>query len=491
MEMAKVRAYVLNMAEAAGAYRSYQFPASRARKTSPNGLVNPPLDLGKLAEFYNESTWHRNAVRVKARDLVGHGWTLEPEYEEGRAPTGAESEKEALDAFFWNGGVEDFAEVEGLAGPVPLYSSMSEVLERVLIDLDTIGTGYLVVIRDDRAVGAPQWYAHVQGSKLRHHKDRVRFRWEDGRERHWFKRFGLEADVHIRDGRIHPLGSLPLTERAPELVHFATYTPTDDYYGLPNVTPAIGSMIMDLLARDFNVKFFANNAVPQYAIIMEGFEDEDVPDETQAVIREFFATSRGDPHRTLVLSTPSSPTGETSTTVRFERLAVEVREGHFRLLREDARNEILVAHAVPGYRLGLAITGQLGGSNIVEADEIYKAEEIDPRRELLEERINRLVVRQGFGIEDWSFRFGTLDTSDLTREVDAWVKLVSTAMATPNQGREALGLGRVEDRPELDEYYWGGRALGDFTDGEDFALFEERNAILRSMLNGRQEDNSC
>ena len=217
MEMAKVRAYVLNMAEAAGAYRSYQFPASRARKTSPNGLVNPPLDLGKLAEFYNESTWHRNAVRVKARDLVGHGWTLEPEYEEGRAPTGAESEKEALDAFFWNGGVEDFAEVEGLAGPVPLYSSMSEVLERVLIDLDTIGTGYLVVIRDDRAVGAPQWYAHVQGSKLRHHKDRVRFRWEDGRERHWFKRFGLEVDVHIRDGRIHPLGSLPLTERAPEL----------------------------------------------------------------------------------------------------------------------------------------------------------------------------------------------------------------------------------------------------------------------------------
>ena len=490
--MAEVRAYILDMGQAIDTYRSYQFPAARSKKTGPNWLVNPPLDLGKLAEFYNESTWHRNAVRVKARDLVGHNWTLEPEFPEGAGrPSGANAEREQLDAFFWNGGVEGFTEVETLDGPIPLYSSLSEVMERVLIDLDTVGNGYLAVIREDRAVGVPTWYAHVQGAKVRCHKDRVRFRWEEGRERHWFKRFGLEVDVHVKDGKTHPLGSLPLTDRAPELIHFATYTPTDDYYGLPNVTPAIGGMIMDLLAREFNLKFFDNNAVPQYAVLFEGVEDAEVSDETQQTIREFFATAKGNPHRTLVLSTPAGLTPEAKGSIKFERLAVEVREGRFRLLREDARNEVLVAHAVPGYRLGLAITGQLGGSNIREADEIYKAEEVDPRREMLEERINRLIVRQGFGIEDWSFRFGKLDTSDLNREADTWVKLVSTAMATPNQGREALGLGRVEDRPELDEYYWGGRALGDFTDGEDFALFEERNAILRSMLNGRQGDNSC
>ena len=482
--MAEVRAYVLEMARAVDAYRSYQFPAARSKKTT-NGLVNPPLDLVKLASFYDESTWHRNAVRVKARDLVGHGWLLDPEFEEGADPPGAAADQERLDAFFWNGGVDGFTEVEGLDGPVPLYSSLSEVLERVLIDLDTIGNGYLAVIRDDRASGAPTWYAHVQGSHVKAHKDRVRYRWEEGREqRHWFKRFGLGVDVHVRDGRVHPLGSLPLPERAPELIHFATYTPTDDYYGLPNVTPAIGGMVMDLLAREFNIKFFENNAVPQYAILLEGVEEEDVTDETQQVIRDFFATSRGDPHRTLVLSTPASPTGEAKSTLRFERLAVEVREGHFRLLREDARNEVLVAHAVPGYRLGLAITGQLGGSNITEADEIYKAEEIDPRREMLEERINRLIVRGGFGIDSWSFRFRQMDNSDMGREVDTWVKLTATALATPNEAREALGLDRVEDRPELDEYYFAGRPLGDFAGGDEFALFREREAVVKTMLNG-------
>ena len=137
--------------------------------------MNPPLDLVQLAEFYNESTWHRNAVRVKARDLVGHGWTLEPEFSEGGEPPGATTEKEQLDTFFWNGGVDGFSQVEGIEEPIPLYSSLSEVLERVLVDLDTIGNGYLAVIRDDRASGVPIWFAHVQGSRVRIHKDRVRF----------------------------------------------------------------------------------------------------------------------------------------------------------------------------------------------------------------------------------------------------------------------------------------------------------------------------
>ena len=121
--MAEVRAYVLEMAQAVDAYRSYQFPAARSKKTT-NGLVNPPLDLVKLASFYDESTWHRNAVRVKARDLVGHGWLLDPEFEEGADPpvptrsgwtlssgtaawTASPSFVEhGAVAFFWNGGVE-------------------------------------------------------------------------------------------------------------------------------------------------------------------------------------------------------------------------------------------------------------------------------------------------------------------------------------------------------------------------------------------------
>ena len=117
MAQREVRAYVLDAAQAVDTYRSYQFPAARAKKTGPGGLVNPPLDLGRLAGFYDESVWHRNAVRVKARDLVGHGWSLEPEFAQGGGPAGAEAEKERLDAFFWNGGVDGFTQAERTGRP--------------------------------------------------------------------------------------------------------------------------------------------------------------------------------------------------------------------------------------------------------------------------------------------------------------------------------------------------------------------------------------
>ena len=98
---AEVKAYVISLPQAEEAYRKYNLPMERVKVFGNNGLVNPPLDMGKLAAFYNESTWHRNAVRVKARDVVGHDWSLEEEFTEGEEPQDAAQEKEDLDNFFW------------------------------------------------------------------------------------------------------------------------------------------------------------------------------------------------------------------------------------------------------------------------------------------------------------------------------------------------------------------------------------------------------
>ena len=84
-------------------------------------------------------------------------------------------------------------------------------------------------------------------------------------------------------------------QRAIEIIHFATYTPTDSYYGLPEVTPALGAIVMELLARDFNIKFFDNNAIPQFAVIFEGY-DGSVPEDTKQAIKNFFVASKSNPH---------------------------------------------------------------------------------------------------------------------------------------------------------------------------------------------------
>lgn len=502
-ETVEMQAYVLDLATAnASAFRAYTLPVERTSLMGTKGLVNPPIDLVTLARFFDESTWHRNSVSVKARDVVGHDWTLRKEgQEEGSEESGDDkAQRLLLETFFQTGAVDGFTEftvktseeatpVEGadkLPGsgePFPIDSTLAEVMTRLLIDYDTVGNAYLAVIRPERLLDEPQFYAHVQASKIRIHRDRLRYRWLQGRTIHWFKRFGAPVDVHVKTGEFAPFGSLPQSDRAVELIHLANYTPTDQFYGLPEVTPAIGAMVLELLSRDFNIKFFDNNAVPQYAVVIEGFTG-DVPDSVKNAIRDFFNASKGDPHRTLVLNVPANDKDQQPTAIKFEKLAVDIKDGHFSTLRADSRDEVLVAHAVPPYRLGMAITGTLGATNIREANEIYKFQEVDTRRIMLEEAISSQIIHKGFEAEGWFLEFGQFDISDEQREVDRWTKLVDGGLATPNEGRVNTGQEAATEKPEMDEFYYKGKPWGDIAQGDTFALFREREDMVAASRNG-------
>ncbi len=259
----EVKAYIIALEDAETAYRQYSLPIERVRLVGNRGLINHPLDQDKLASFYNESTYHREAVSVKARDVIGHGWFLEQEFGEDENPTSADANEALLDNFFRDGAVEGFTQFEikgmtpegvsplapvntlGPGEPIPLYSNLNDVMEKILIDYDTVGNGYLVVIRDDKANGVPTWYSHIQSSRMKIHRDRLRFRWSVGNQTHWFKRWGVSADVDIKTGDYFEFGALPMERRASEVIHFANYTPTDSYYGLPEITPAVGAMVME------------------------------------------------------------------------------------------------------------------------------------------------------------------------------------------------------------------------------------------------------
>ena len=55
-----------------------------------------------------------------------------------------------------------------------------------------------------------------------------------------------------------------------EIVHFRKYNPSSQFYGLPDSVAAIGSTMGDILARDYNIQFFENNATPRFCLIMSG-----------------------------------------------------------------------------------------------------------------------------------------------------------------------------------------------------------------------------
>lgn len=387
------------------------------------GIVKPPLDPNVLVQLLELNTYHMRACRTKARDAAGLGWRVTPTTED----TGdSEDEREQLEQFF-----------RGLSNP------LSNSLSNAQYDYESVGWGALELIRD--VEGNPVDLVHVPSHTLRMHKSREKVLQRRGNKKVWFKLAGA-GDFHIdfRSGGMLD-SSAPLDRRATEIIWWRNYTQRSDYYGIPDIVPAIGAILGDVSRRDFNISFFENYGVPAYAVFITGDFDpgdpeidpntgEEGPTPLERKIEEHFSKLVDEPHSTLILSIPT--TGEMGSTdekveVDIKPLSVDVKEASFRLYRQDNRDEVLAAHGVDPYRIGVTETGNLGGTTARTATEIYKESVTEPRQADLEHLINSIVVVSGFGITRWMFELNELDTSDPESDLNLMLKMFEVGAITP------------------------------------------------------------
>ena len=169
------------------------------------------------------------------------------------------------------------------------------------------------------------------------------------------------------------------------------------------------------------------------------------------------------PYSTLFLSIPSR-VGGGSVNVQLIPLSVDVKEASFRLFRRDNRDEVLHAHGVPGYRIGVVETGSLGGSTAEESTEIYFDSVIKPARGILEFLLNTHIVWNGFQAMDWKIKLvGGGQRNDM-RDLDMMLKLEEAGAIRPieiaRRFADQFGLDPDETNPALHLYYLKGQPLG-------------------------------
>ncbi|MED5040809.1 phage portal protein [Geobacillus stearothermophilus] len=413
------------------------------------GLVEPLYNFEALAQLLEINPYHYRAVKTKARDTAGLGWYLE-------AKTNNPSEQQREIA------------MQFLENPNP-YKTLTDINNNVMVDYDSIGNGYYEVIRaeDGTLVGLE----HIPAHTVRVHQDMNRYCQIRGVKKVWFKRFGFENDVDYVTGEIAPAGSIPIERRATEIIHVHNYTSRSDYYGLPDILPALSAIISDRERAEYNISFFENHAVPAYVVTVTGAE---LDEQTKQLIRRYFQQDiKKNRHSTLVV-TAQKPQGDFSDTpieIKFQALSVETKEASFRMLRADNRDEILSAHGVPPYRAGIVVEGSLGGSTARESTEIYKQSVIEPRQDMLENVMNRLLLI-GLGVTDWRFRFKDIDTKDTQAKIEELRFLFEVGAYSPNMILRELGRDPIDD-PNLDRHFIFGQPLD--------ASQEETNAILNSL----------
>jgi len=431
--------YRLKREDESSEVKSRALSKTASRELGRKGIVMPPVNYASLVNLLDANTWHSKCVRVKAQDTIGHGWFLESDTDDEGNATGSEENYNKLWKFFEEAAIED-------------GDTLLNTIDELLIDYDSIGVMSMELIRADRNEGDPVGLAHIPGDTVYRHKDKKRLVQKVGTKEVWFKRAGVKEVMDKETGEFDK--SIDFTKSATEIIYWKNYTPRSELYGLPQIWPALGAILGDMNQRDYNISFFENHAVPQFAVIVEG---GDLDPEVEATIKDYFEHKiKDNPHSTLIMTVPPKEAHQKEgVKIRFEKLAVDIKEAHFRLYRMDVRNEILAAHAVPLYRLGIAEKGDLNSSTARYSNEIYKFQEIDPRRQMIEDKINLFVVREGFGITDWRFRLQELDISDIREDSEMYGKMIDKAIRTPNQVQEALGYEKSED-PAMDMYYLNG-----------------------------------
>lgn len=432
--------------------KSKQIPSDRFNESyQGDGLIKPLYNPEALAELLEVSTPHYRSVKTKARDVAGLGWYLEPK--EGM-DNPSEEQKEKATTFLEN--------------PNPSMS-LSEVNDQVMVDHEATGDGYHEIIRDGEDIVGLE---HIPSHTMRIHEDMNKFCQIRGATKVWFKAFGLEKDVHVETGHYHELGELDDKYKANEILHIRNYTSRSDYYGIPDVMPALGAILGDRERQEYNISFFDNHAIPAYAVTVSG---ADLDEETERQIQKFFQQDvKKSNHSTLVLTAKKEEGDYSEEPVKFEfqALSTDTKEASFRMFRQDNRDEILSAHGVPPYRAGITVEGQMGGSSASETTEIYKQSIIKPKQEILENRINRYILQEGLEITDWVFKFKEIDTRDLDTEIDRLKSLFDMGVYSPNMILEKLGEERIDD-PNMDRHFVNGQPLD--------ASREETQAIMQSV----------
>ena len=393
-----------------------------------SGLKRPLYDLDQLVAMLEQNTLHARCCKQKATDVAGRGFALRAKATDGEVSDEATNR--------WG---EFLTEVEtDDRGD----ESFAQRIAQAAQDYESIGWAVLEVSR--RADGVLDGLWHVPGHTVRAHGDGKRFAQIRGGKKVWFRRFGVDGTVNRTDGGWSPGGATPLALRGNELIVIRNYTPRSDFYGLPDHIPALAAITGWRAQAEFNIRFFDNNAVPSYAVVIEG---ADVSPSFEEKILEHFRQLKGNPHSTLVLPVPGLP-GDDATQVKvtFEKLSADMKDASFRLYKQDNALEICIAHGVPPYRVGWPIVGSLGGSTAEEMTEIYNDSIIQPRQETWEQRLTRaLLGAKGLALADVVVKAAELDTRNETRDVEKAKSLYEMDALVPDEARAFFGMDALPD----------------------------------------------
>ncbi len=391
------------------------------------GVMTPPHNLEGLAAVYEMSEPHYAAVNAKVDNIVGLGYRFVETPKTKRALEGLAGKEKRLKKVRSTLDMhreELYEQLEDMNED----DSFVEILIKVWRDYEVMGNGYIEVGRKrDGTIG---YIGHIPAQTIRVRRQRDGFVQISANKAQFFRNFGDSKTAN-------PIGD----DRPNEILHIKRYSPTNSYYGVPDIIAAQAAVAGMKYASNYNIEFFENKAVPRHLITLKG---ANLGAAAQADLLTFFETGlKGQNHRSLFIPLPADD-GINKVEFNIESVDAKVQESSFDKFDKANQAKILMAHRVPISKVNTAESASL--SIAKDADKTFKEMVCGPQQTILEKKLNRITkeLTDAFELE---LNEMTLTDENTQSQIDE--RRRKTGVETANEQRVRRGMPTIEGGDEL------------------------------------------
>lgn len=385
-------------------------------------VVLPPYNLDYLAKLYEVSAVHGAAVKAKVSNIVGLGYDLveSPATKQKLSAASSEDAKKKISQKLQR--IKQ--EMNDMIDSWNEDDTFQEVLNKVWTDYETTGNGYIEIGRTNR--GNIGYVGHVPSTSIRIRKARDGFIQMISNKAVFFRNFGDRKTVNPIGGDTQPN----------EIIHFKKYSPTNGFYGIPDIVSAKTAVAGNEFAARYNLDYFENKAVPRYVIVIKGATLS--KDSERKILNFFQGKLRGENHRTLYVPLPADE-GDRKTSFEMKPVEAGIQDSSFTNYRKANVSDILMAHRVPISKVSVSEGASLAIAR--DADKTFKEQVCRPEQLIAEKKINKLF-KELTDIFMFKLNELTLTDEDTQSKIDERYLRMQTFV--PNEIRARKGMPAIE-----------------------------------------------
>lgn len=304
-----------------------------------------------------------------------------------------------------------------------------ETLTKIARDRETTGNGYLEIGRT--SLGKIGYLGHIPAETIRVRRKRDGFVQINDNKPVFFKHLGTDT--------VDPIGNQG--KYANEIIHFKKFSPGHPYYGIPDIIPAIASVVGNEFASKYNLDYFENKAVPRYVIVTKGGE---LNKASQSSIVKFFETGlRTQNHRTLFIPLPADR-GDNKVSFEMKPIEAGVQDSSFNNYNKSNLQNIFMAHRTPMSKAAVDSGTSLAAAR--DADKTFKESVCRPEQKIFEKKINRIFKEL---TNAFAFKLNELTLTDEDTQARIDERYLRNKVIVPNEVRARAGMPGIDggDKP--------------------------------------------